>query len=240
MNIIITGASKGIGLAIAHRLAMQTSTTHFIGLCSREESAIAGVASVLKKDFPQHQYFAQACNVGNEGEVNAFVSEFESRCGAVDVLINNAGFGIFKPITSILKSECDSMLATNLRGPFLFSRAVLPKMREKKSGTILSISSLAGKHGFSGGAAYCASKFALRGMMQSLFLEVRSDNIRVVTINPGSVETGFYKSEKATSSTRSTNALHADDVAACVELALGLPINADITDLDVRPTNPKG
>ena len=118
-----------------------------------------------------------------------------------------------------------------------------------KTGTVITISSLAGKNGFKGGTAYCASKFAVRGLMQCLFLEVRTDNIRFVTICPGSVETEFFMADSSVtdipvregvSSLKSKKALMAQDIADCVALASSMPQNADISEMDIRPTNPKG
>jgi 3-oxoacyl-[acyl-carrier protein] reductase len=239
MNIIITGASKGIGFAIAKTFSMQ-SEKHTIGICARNGKELANAESELRKIFSKHEYFSKTCDVSDEKEVNEFVTEFERKFGAIDTLINNAGFGIFKSVLEISKQEFESILATNLRGVFLMTRAALTAMRQKKSGTIITISSLAGKNGFKGGTAYCASKFAVRGMMQCLFLEVRSDNIRFVTICPGSVETEFFVNGHNGSEIKSKKALNAEDVAACVELAVRLPQNADISEMDLRPTNPKG
>jgi 3-oxoacyl-[acyl-carrier protein] reductase len=239
MNIIITGASKGIGLAIAKTFAKQHEK-HAIGICSRKKDSLESAEKELRAISSTHEYFSGVCDVSQEKEVNEFVAGFEKKFGAIDVLINNAGFGIFKPVLEISKHEFESVLNTNLRGVFLCTRAALPKMREKRSGTVISISSLAGKNGFSGGTAYCASKFAVRGLMQCLFLEVRSDNIRFVTICPGSVDTDFFTEESHGSSIKSKKALMAQDIAACIELAVSLPQNADISEMDVRPTNPKG
>jgi 3-oxoacyl-[acyl-carrier protein] reductase len=238
MNIIITGASKGIGFQIARTIALTNEETHAIGICSRNADELANAESELKKNSSKHQFFSKVCDVSSENDVAEFVLLFEEKFGAVDALVNNAGFGIFKPILELSKQEFESVIATNTRGPFLFTKAVLPAMRSKKSGTIVTISSLAGKSGFKSGAAYCASKFAVRGMMQCLFLEVRSDNIRFVTINPGSVDTEFYSMHN--SGLKSMKTLTPQDVADCVEMVLLLPQNADISDIDVRPTNPKG
>lgn len=239
MNIIITGASKGIGLAIAQTFAKQ-SDKHTIGICSRKKDELASAETKLRGISSSHEYFSAVCDVSKENEVNTFLTGFEEKFGTVDVLVNNAGFGLFKPVMEFSKQEFESVLATNLRGVFLFSRAVLPAMRKKKSGTVITISSLAGKNGFAGGTAYCASKFAVRGMMQCLFLEVRTDNIRFVTICPGSVDTDFFISTDHDTALKSKKALFAQDVADCVELAVRLPQNADISEIDIRPTNPKG
>jgi 3-oxoacyl-[acyl-carrier protein] reductase len=154
------------------------------------------------------------------------------------VLVNNAGFGIFKTVSELTAKEFDDVIATNLRGVFLITQAVLPAMRSKKAGTIITISSLAGKNGFATASAYCAAKFGVRGLMQSLFLEVREDNIRVVTICPGSVDTDFFTAD--TEHIRSKHALEAADVADAAFMVTQLPQNATISELDIRPTNPKG
>jgi len=238
MNIIITGASKGIGFAIAKTFAAQEEM-HSIGICSRHRDEIEKAESELRAISSKHGYFAKACDVSLQSDVNSFVSDFEKQFGTIDALINNAGFGMFKQVLDISKQEFESVLATNLRGVFLFTRAVLPKMRERKSGTIITISSLAGKYSYKGGAAYCASKFAVRGLMQCLYQEVREDNIRCITIYPGSIETDFFATAGHLEQTKIQRMLAVQDVADCVQLALRLPQSADITELDVRPTNPK-
>lgn len=239
MNIIITGASKGIGFAIAQTFTKQADK-HTIGMCSRKKDELASAETKLRGISSKHEYYSAVCDVSKENEVNTFVTGFEEKFGAVDVLVNNAGFGIFKPVMELSKQEFESVIATNLRGVFLFSRAVLPAMRKKKSGTVITISSLAGKNGYPGGAAYCASKFAVRGMMQCLFLEVRTDNIRFVTIFPGNVETDFFVSADSGTGLKAKKALMAQDVADCVDIAVKLPQNANISEIDIRPTNPKG
>src|ERR1051325_4875841 len=130
----------------------------------------------------------------------------------------------------------DLVLNTNIRGVFLMTKAVLPQMKLRGSCTIVTISSLAGRSGFENGAAYCASKFGVRGLMQSLFLEVRDFNIRVVTLFPGSVDTEFFDS---LGGLKMNQPLMASDVADAVYAAITIPSHATISELDIRPTNPK-
>ena len=118
------------------------------------------------------------------------------------------------------------------------TKAALPLMKQRKAGTIVTISSVAGKNVFAGGAAYSTSKFGVRGLMQSLFLEVREDNIRVITIFPGNVDTNFFVAAGANPAV-SKDVLTAQDIADAVYAAVSLPSNATITELDIRPTNPK-
>jgi 3-oxoacyl-[acyl-carrier protein] reductase len=238
-NILITGASRGIGLAIASTFARDENEKYNFGLCSRNINEIVQVEATLGKTYPAHRYYSRTCDVSNPASVREFVAGFEERFGAVDILINNAGIGRFSPAVEMTNEVFTSVLNTNLRSVFLCTKAVLPGMRDKKNGTIVTISSLAGRSGFKGGAAYCASKFAVRGLMNSLFLEVRSDNIRVVTIFPGTVETSFFDAIGTPASVETGTALHAQDIADAVITTIKLPIRATISELDIRPTNPK-
>jgi 3-oxoacyl-[acyl-carrier protein] reductase len=236
MHVMITGASKGIGLAIVRRFAAERDVR--FSLCARAENSLAEVQKMIEEESSPVPIFSAGCDVSNEREVEHFVREAEQRFCPIDILINNAGFGLFRSVEEMTTEEFDSVLATNLRGVFLMSQAVLHGMKQRRSGTIVSISSLAGRNGFAGGAAYSASKFGVRGLMQSLFLEVRDFDIRVITIFPGSVDTEFFDRAGHPLGDRAANVLRADDVAATVHAAAMLPQNATISELDIRPTNP--
>jgi 3-oxoacyl-[acyl-carrier protein] reductase len=236
MHVMITGASKGIGLAIARSFAVEKDAT--LSICSRDEAEIAETKRKLEMEFPSMKIVATRCDVSQEQEVNHFVHEAERSFGSVDILINNAGFGLFKSVADLSAEEFDRVLATNLRGVFLMTQAVLPGMKNRRNGTVVSISSLAGRNGFAGGAAYCASKFGVRGLMQSLFLEVREFDIRVITIFPGSVDTDFFDTAGHPLGSNAPYVLRAEDVAEAVHAAVMLPSGATISELDIRPTNP--
>lgn len=238
MNVVITGASKGIGLAIAERL-LETGNIEKLAICSRSRAEIDAAHSRVVSAFPEVTVLAEQCDVSQEDDVKRFSDRVLREFGQVDVLVNNAGFGRFGTVDELATSEWNDVIATNLRGVFLVTSAFLSAMRARKHGTIVTIGSLAGKQGFSGGAAYCAAKFGVRGLMQSLFLEVRSDNIRVVTLFPGSVDTAFFDALSSGPS-MANKALHTSDVAESVLTAILLPHHATISELDIRPTNPKG
>ncbi|HEY6172123.1 MAG TPA: SDR family oxidoreductase [Candidatus Kapabacteria bacterium] len=237
MNIVITGASKGIGQAIAEIFAKDTDSQHNFGLCSRNINELMLAESTLGKEYPLHKYYSRAVDVIDETSINNFICGYEKEYGTIDVLVNNAGLGLFNPLHEFSEEDFRYVMDVNVRGVFLATQAALPKMREKKQGTIITISSVSGKIGFKGGAAYSGSKFAVRGMMQSLFLEVRDENIRVVTIYPGSVDTPFFDNVTLSSSARPEKWLRAWHVAETVKLAVSLPIGATISELEIRPTN---
>jgi 3-oxoacyl-[acyl-carrier protein] reductase len=237
MNIVITGASKGIGQAIAEIFAKEPNSQHNFGLCSRNINELMLGEATLGRDYPQHKYYSRTVDVTDESSVKNFISGYEKEYGAIDVLVNNAGLGLFNPLHVFSEKDFRYVMDVNVRGVFLATQAALPKMRENKQGTIITISSISGRIGFKGGSAYSGSKFAVRGLMQSLFLEVRNENIRVVTICPGSVDTPFFDNVTLSSSANPEKWLRAWQVAETVKLAVSLPIGATISELEIRPTN---
>jgi 3-oxoacyl-[acyl-carrier protein] reductase len=122
--------------------------------------------------------------VTREPDVRELVAQTVGTFGRIDVLVNNAGIGVFAPVAELAVADFDAMWSVNIRGVFLATREVLPHMKRRKSGDILNIASLAGRNAFTGGAGYCATKWALIGFARCLLLEVREDNIRVITICP--------------------------------------------------------
>ncbi|HWF43598.1 MAG TPA: SDR family NAD(P)-dependent oxidoreductase [Candidatus Kapabacteria bacterium] len=239
MHVLITGASRGIGFETARKFASSIHPDLRLSICARHAQRLNDAADLIAKTTPEINIFASPCDISSESDVTTFVRQAVERFGPVDLLINNAGFGTFKAVEQMTSGEFDAVITTNLRGVFLMTRAVVPSMMERKSGTIVTVSSLAGRNGFEGGAAYCASKFGVRGLMQSLFLEVREYNIRVLTIFPGSVDTAFFDNVKSSKSVKPLNALEPQDIAEAVYLTVQLPSHATISELDIRPTNPK-
>ena len=165
------------------------------------------------------------------------VSVLVKELGTIDVLVNNAGVAVLKPFEELTVEDWDTTMATNLRSLYLVTREVLPAMRARKHGSIINIASLAGRNGFVGGSAYAASKHAVLGFAKSLMLEVRKDNIRVITICPGSVDTPLIRTQGMLSP-KIDRILQPEDIAETVIAALALPERALVSELDVRPTNP--
>ena len=230
-TVVITGGSSGIGAAIAAACLDEGAN---IVLASRSREKLERTAA----GFPAERVLLIPADVSVEDDVVEMIGAAVDQFGRVDVMVNNAGVGLFKPVSEMSVEEFDRIIAVNLRGVFLCTRHILPRMYEQGGGTIVTISSLAGRHGFAGGGAYCASKFGVMGLMESVFHEARGRDVRVVTISPGSVDTSFFD-EAQTSTPNRENILQPEDVADTVMLALTLPERALIRELDIRPANPK-
>lgn len=225
---IVTGGTRGIGEAISIMLNDMgiKVAANYAGNeeRAREFSERTGIAS-YKWDVSDHE----ACQEG--------ARRVEADLGPVDVLVNNAGLGVLKPFADLSLAEWDAVMATNLRGIYLVTSAVLPGMRERRRGDVINISSLAGKRGFPGGTAYSASKHAVMGFSESLNLEVRKDGVRVVAVCPGSVDTKIIHAQ--TLFERDPDKiLKPEDVAAMVLAVLRLPRRATVTEFEIRPSDP--
>ena len=183
---LITGGSRGIGKAIAQRLAKLGAA---VSICGRNEESLMRSAQELRAlGIRVH---AQTADVTRTGDIVALVESTEKELGPITILVNNAGIGGFGPVHEKSEEEWDRVLNTNLKSVFLVSRAVVPSMIRRGSGDIINISSLAGKNTFAGGGIYCASKWGLQGLSGCMAEDLRGHGIRVSVICPGSVATEF-------------------------------------------------
>ena len=229
---LVTGATEGIGRAIAFSLG---KAGYRVGVCARDAAKVTALLEELAGAGITAA--GRPCDVGDPSQVDALVAHATAALGPVEVLVNNAGIGILKPFAELSLADWDATMATNVRSLFLMTRAVLPGMRQRKEGAIVNISSLSGKRGFVGGAAYAASKHAVMGFSESLMLEVRRDGVRVITICPGSVDTKIIHQQSVFESDPA-RILRPEDVAAVVLSALQLPPRATVSEIDIRPANP--
>lgn len=230
---LVTGAGSGVGRATAVALARQGMRPVLVGrtVAPLEQTALlvqaaGGTADVAPAD------------VTNEADVQRAVERAVADLGGVDVLVAAAGIGRYGPVATYSLADWQATLATNLTGVFLCARAVLPTMREQGGGTIVAIASGAAKQGYPNLAAYAASKFGLLGFMQSLAEEVRGDGIKVSTILPGSIATGFAgktPEDVAAGRGEGRKYLEPDDVAAAVAYLLQLPVHAWTQELNLWP-----
>jgi 3-oxoacyl-[acyl-carrier protein] reductase len=231
-TVFITGATEGIGRAIAFTLGRQG---YRVGVCARNDARVELLLTELEAQGIDAA--GAAGDVGIEQDVANVVKQIQETLGPIDVLINNAGIAILQPFDDLTVEDWDATMATNVRGMFLVTKAVLPGMRRHKHGTIVNLASLAGRNGFVGGTAYCASKHAVLGLSRALMLEVRKDNIRVIALCPGSVDTPLIRNQGMLQPD-TERILRPEDVAQVVSDVLTMPDGAMVSELDLRPTNP--
>ena len=223
---LITGASRGIGLAIARGLAGLGAK---VALCARDPQRLEKAAASLREAGAS--VAAIPADVRNAHEIVPLVSKTEQSLGPIEILVNNAGIGYFGPVQEASEANWDSVLDTNLKAVFLLSRAVAPGMIQRRRGHIVNIGSLAGKSAFAGGAIYCASKWGLLGLTQCMAEDLRPHGIRVSAVCPGSVATDF--SPHAGKDT--SKMLQPEDVAHAVEGIVTQTPQSFISEVLIRP-----
>lgn len=229
---LVTGAGRGIGRAIARTLASEGAT---LVLAARTVSELDRVRDEIEAGGAKA--LVVRADVTREKDVEKLFGEVRSRYDRLDILVNNAGIGRFVNVRDMNVDDFDAMWALNMRGLFLCSQQAVKIMEPQKNGVIVNISSLAGKNAFVGGAGYAATKWALMGFSKCLMLEERQFNIRVITICPGSVDTTF--SDQTSDPARSDRIIAPQDVADTVLSAVTIPARAMVSEIDIRPTNPK-
>src|ERR1700719_4060589 len=223
---LVTGGSRGIGRAIAMKLAELGAD---VSICGRDSEKLRATADALQG--LTKRVFWQAADVTRADDVEKFVSVAEAKLGPIQVLVNNAGIGLFGPAHEKSEEDWDRVLNTNLKSVFLVSRAVVPSMIKKGAGDIINISSLAGRNTFAGGGLYCASKWGVQGLSGSMAEELREHGIRVSVICPGSVATEF--TGRGVKDAR--KALQPEDVAHAVEAVVTQRQGSFMSEIQVRP-----
>jgi|SRR5579884_80780 len=184
---VITGGSSGIGLAVARAMLSEGMR---VAIAARKKETLSRALSELKKAAPgEDRVIAIPTDVAVASQVDAMVRETVAKWNRIDLLVNNAGIGQWVPLDQMSEAEWDRVQSVNLKGAFLCTKAVLPVMKQQRSGYIVNLSSLAGKEGAGGLAAYSASKFGLIGLTESLLEEAIEFQIRATAICPGYVAT---------------------------------------------------
>ena len=223
---LLTGGSRGIGRAIALRLAALGAD---VAICGRDHRALAAVAGLLRQAGVRA--FSEVTDVTSAADVTRLVERTETELGPISILVNNAGIGIFGPTHERSEEEWDRVLDTNLKSVFLVSRAVALSMIRRRTGHIINISSLAGKNAFAGGGIYCASKWGLQGLTACLAEDLRGYGIRVSAICPGSVATDFSPHANKDAS----KMLQPEDVAHAVEMLVTQGPQSFLSNIELRP-----
>ena len=226
---IVSGASKGLGRATAKALVQKGCKV--FGL-ARNKGGLDSLQKELGKSF-----VAVPLDITDAFAVEKWISDTFSTENAPDILINNAGAGVFGAIDELPLEKWEQMIGTNLSGMFYLTRGVASLMKEQQSPShIINIGSILGKTTNATKSAYSATKYALQGFSESLFKELRPFNIKVTVVNPGSIETDFF----AQSGIKANSAmLHPQEIAATLIHVLETPDNVLIDELTLRPLNPK-
>ncbi len=228
---LVTGGTKGIGRAIAESLVTAGAG---VAITARNDDEIGRTVAELKK-LGMGTAAGYVCDVRNYEQVKAVVAEVAKEFGGLDILINNAGVGIFASVESMSVEDFRAVLETNVFGVFYCCHEAIPLMKQRGGGYIINISSLAGANPHAEMAAYNASKFGLNGFSEALMQEVRQDRIKVSYIMPGSVNTHFGGDEP---SDEQSWQLQPNDIAQVVMDLLEFPERSLPSRVEIRPSRP--
>jgi len=232
-SAVVTGATRGIGLAIARALLRHGGR---VFICARAGADVEKAVAALKSEHGDSVRGA-ACNVRSYDNVRSLFSDVRQAFGTLDILVNNAGIGSHSYVEQMSVEEWNATLETNLSGVFYCCHEAVPLMKSNGGGYIINIGSLAGKHASPGSAAYCASKFGLVGYSEALMQEVRYEHIRVSHVMPGSVNTSFGRG--GGQDPAKTWKLLPEDVASAVINLLEMDPRALPSQIELRPSEPK-
>jgi len=224
---LVTGAGRGIGRAVALMLAQ--SGCHVI-LSARTVEQL----QTVEREIKDHNgaAFALPADLTDDAAVQKLATESRRVFGAVDILINNAGWGKRAPVVKARAEDWDQTFRLNLRAPMLLARELLPDMIAKGEGAVINIGSVSGKAGEANGAAYAASKFGLIGFTQSLYEEVREYGIKVSVILPGFVDTPLIPPNRHLDR---SNMIQPSDIAQTVYYVLTTAATCCPVEITIRP-----
>ncbi len=229
---VVTGGTRGIGYCVAEALLREGASVY---ICGRDASHLKTALENLGSSDGR-RVDGRLADIRRYDECRKLIHAAAERFGGLDVLVNNAGIGIMKPVDQLTPEDWDATIQTNLSGVFYCCHEVIPLMRKRGGGYIFNISSLAGVNPFAGGAAYNASKFGLNGFSEAMMQDIRYDGIRVSYIMPGSVDTDFAAAPGSKS--RSTWKLTGEDIAKAVVDLYKFPKTSLASRIEMRPSQP--
>jgi NAD(P)-dependent dehydrogenase (short-subunit alcohol dehydrogenase family) len=225
---VVTGATRGIGRAVAETLLREGAS---VAICGRSQRGVDTALAELQ-GFGTRVIGAPS-DVSRTDSVSRLFKLVDEQLGGLDILVNNAGLGIFRSVADLSFEDWKTTIDTNLSGVFYCCHEAIPRLRHRGGGTIINISSLAGRNPFAGGAAYNASKFGLNGFSEAMMLDHRYDKIRISYVMPGSVDTDF-----GGHSSPASWKIAAQDVADAVMMVLRMPERTTISRIEMRPSQP--
>jgi 3-oxoacyl-[acyl-carrier protein] reductase len=226
---VVTGATRGIGRAVAEALSHEGVS---VAICGRSQEGVDEAVAALRNQAGG-LVAGLAADISKMPQVEEFFRFVRSELGGLDILVNNAGLGVFKSVAELTPEEWHRVIDLNLNGVFYCCREAMPMLRASGAGSVINISSLAGKNPFAGGAAYNASKFGLNGFSEAMMLDHRHEGIRVSYIMPGSVDTDF-----SPRSARAAWKIAPEDIADIVLSILKMSDRTLISRVEVRPSRP--
>lgn len=225
---IITGASRGIGRSLAIKMAKEG---YAVANIARNREDLKSLENEISANGGTARSFP--LDISAEGQVIDAISKIVDEFGRIDVLINNAGFGVFKHADQLSADEWSQVMDVNAKGTFLLSKAVIPFMKKAGRGHIIGVATDVSKRVIENGSLYCASKYAQDAFLGALRKEVRKDNIKVSTVYPGLVDTFFHG--KSTGDDSQTAFLNPSDVADAVVYIATAPPHVVIDELMIHP-----
>jgi len=227
----VTGGSRGIGFGIAHALVCRGVR---VAITGRDESSLAEARRRLDAAAPGHVE-TLAADVRDYDAVTRAIAATLARFGGLDIVVNNAGVGTFANVADMTPEQWSDVIATNLTGVFNVCQVSIPELRKRGGGYIINISSLAGKNAFVGAGAYCASKAGLNAFAEVMNQEVRHDGIKVTTIAPGSVATGFSGGDESKGAEWK---IASSDIGDIVVSLLEMDTRSLSSYIELRPSKP--
>lgn len=229
-KIVITGATKGIGRAIAEKFALSGWS---VAACARKTDEVEALLSFCQTNnpSPDSKFITQVCDVSNKEQLKSFASKINKEWGAVDVLVNNAGVFLPGQIINEADGQLEKLMETNLYSAYNLSRFLVTDMIEKKEGHIFNISSVAGLQAYNNGGSYSISKFAMMGLSKALREELKQHGIRVTALMPGATLTDSWMG----TSLPPDRFMKTEDVAELVWSIYHLSKNTDVEEVLLRP-----
>lgn len=225
---LVTGGTRGVGRAVASRLAQEGAT---VAICGRSVVAVQQAVQTIAASGGK--IVGVEADVSNLASVQQLFVFLDRELGGLDILVNNAGIAVLCPVADLNPEQWQQTLATNLSAAFYCSREAIPRFRKRGGGFIVNIGSLLGMTAVAGGAAYCASKFGLNGLSEAMMIDCRQENIGVCTFLPGSIDTELFGPNAG-----AEWKMHPDDIAEMVVAVLQMPRRTLVSRVEMRPLKP--